>query len=552
MPTPRLHFARLAIVLATIACASGRPPSAEAPVQPAATAASASDAPAEGDAIVTAISASANHTCAIADDGAAFCWGENRLGQLGAGIGDSLSAKPVAVAGMLVFASISASRHHTCAVTEIGDGYCWGSASYGELGDSTHTSSLTPVAVKGYVRALRIAAGFNHACAVAPVGALQCWGNDGGGALGDGTSAGDNALPRLVNAPRTYVAISAGNNISCALTTSGTAECWGVNQWGGLGRGRVGGGAGTAPAPVSGGLAFHAIASGGDHTCALATDGAAWCWGSNHLGALGTGDTTWSAVPVAVSGMMRFTTITAAYYSTCATTDRGDAFCWGAIVGSARPVRVGGDLRYTSLAVGDAHTCGLTYGGAVYCWGANGVGQLGAGTPGMASPTPVLVHIPASTATVGTVPRATFVPPFVGSESAQTSAAPDAAPCSDTGQAPVERLRGLRENPTPSLPFVLRARGVGNAGVTRSVTPVYPPQLVARRVHGMVVVKFWINPSGCAEPQSLRIVLAPDSAMARSVRDALRRTRFVPATNNTGSPTWQTVEEYVRFGFAYR
>jgi TonB family protein len=201
--------------------------------------------------------------------------------------------------------------------------------------------------------------------------------------------------------------------------------------------------------------------------------------------------------------------------------------------------------------VGDAHTCGLTRDGAVYCWGANGVGQLGAGTVGTSSAMPIRAHIPAGAAPVARVPNAAFIPPFVGSQNPATGAAPDAAPCSDTGQAPVERLRGGRDASPPGSPFGLHVLGLPNVSVTRHVTPEYPPELVARHVHGMVLVEFWINPSGCAEPQSFRIVLAPDSAMARSVRDALRRTRFVPLTYN-GMPEWQTVEEYVRFGFAYR
>ena len=57
------------------------------------------------------------------------------------------------------------------------------------------------------------------------------------------------------------------------------------------------------PARVASRTSFASIAAGGDHTCALDAQRAAWCWGSSHFGMLGSGQDGWdtiSAVPVKV------------------------------------------------------------------------------------------------------------------------------------------------------------------------------------------------------------------------------------------------------------
>ena len=66
------------------------------------------------------------HGCGLSAEGRAFCWGSNRLGQLG-----DDDAKPnaktgaVAVATAQTFVVISAGANHTCALTSEGVPYCW-------------------------------------------------------------------------------------------------------------------------------------------------------------------------------------------------------------------------------------------------------------------------------------------------------------------------------------------------------------------------------------------------------------------------------------------
>src|SRR6058998_3297698 len=63
------------------------------------------------------LSGGGDHTCGVTTGGAAYCWGNNGLGQLGNGTTTN-SATPVAVAGGLTFATVSASTgSFTCGLT---------------------------------------------------------------------------------------------------------------------------------------------------------------------------------------------------------------------------------------------------------------------------------------------------------------------------------------------------------------------------------------------------------------------------------------------------
>src|SRR5450755_3180689 len=210
------------------------------------------------------IAAGGYKSCAI-ESGKAYCWGDNGLGELGDG-GTTYSLIPVAVdtGGVLAgktLTQITAGGGFTCALDSIGAAYCWGLNNWGNLGDGSTTSSNTPAAVDaGGVLAgktlTQISVGGEHACALDSSGAAYCWGINGSGELGDGNTR-DSSIPVAVNtsgvlAGKTLTQISAGDDATCALDSSGAAYCWGLNNYGQLGDAR-GGGSSIVPVTVDAG-----------------------------------------------------------------------------------------------------------------------------------------------------------------------------------------------------------------------------------------------------------------------------------------------------------
>lgn len=104
----------------------------------------------EGGRTYFAIGAGAGYTCAIqSSDSAAYCWGDNSVGQLGDGARGSQRSVPAPVAGpSLRFTSLSVGVSHTCGISAA-DGalYCWGLGSDGQLGDGRSLMSDLPVRV---------------------------------------------------------------------------------------------------------------------------------------------------------------------------------------------------------------------------------------------------------------------------------------------------------------------------------------------------------------------------------------------------------------------
>src|SRR2546428_362438 len=258
------------------------------------------------------VSGGNDHTCGVTMGGAAYCWGNNGLGQLGNGTTTS-STTPVAVGGGLTFAAVSAGTGvtgFTCGLTPGGAAYCWGDNSSGELGTGTTTNSSTPLAVGGGFTFAAVSTGAYHSCGLTKNGAAYCWGYNDDGELGDGSYAQPSGTPVAVSGGFTFAAVSAGGFNACGITTSSALYCWGYNGAGELGIGSTTGPevcypdmpdysepCSTVPVPVSGGLKFAVVSVGDYYSCGMTTAGAADCWGGNFFSQLGPGHTTARTLP---------------------------------------------------------------------------------------------------------------------------------------------------------------------------------------------------------------------------------------------------------------
>jgi alpha-tubulin suppressor-like RCC1 family protein len=131
------------------------------------------------------------------------------------------------------------------------------------------------------------------------------------------------------------------------------------------------------------------------------------------MGELGDGTTTASSSPVTVVGITDATAIAARHFGACARLSGGTVQCWGynefGELGngtdgqpSSSPVTVVGITDAATIGAGEDHTCAVLTGGAVKCWGNNFSGRLGDGNTGTFANTPVtVVGISTATAVTG-------------------------------------------------------------------------------------------------------------------------------------------------------
>jgi alpha-tubulin suppressor-like RCC1 family protein len=203
----------------------------------------------------------------------------------------------------------------------------------------------------------KVAAGAQHTCAIENDNTLWCWGDNASGQVGRGEFGNAVVTPEQVGSDPNWKDVTCGEAHTCALTMSGAAYCWGKNDDGQLGTDDTV----SFPAPqlVAGGLRFQKISAGGNHTCAWnSTDLQIYCWGSDAFGQLGDDlDERNQPAPVVV--------------------DLPGPTSW--------------------VSCGQAHTCAkLSETNAdtnVYCWGKNASGQLGINSLLWTSPLPALVAV---------------------------------------------------------------------------------------------------------------------------------------------------------------
>jgi hypothetical protein len=274
-----------------------------------------------GGLLFQSMSAGTHYTCAVAKGGRAYCWGNNAYGQLGTGT-DENSELPTPVAGEIRFKTVSAGDFFTCGISDGDSAFCWGSP--GEDPGWRHAKDKTnkPRPVAGH-KFRSVSPNKLGACGVTTAGDGVCW-----VAEEPGAGAKESFTPTAVGTRLKLAAV----DDACLLAVDGSVHCWVESQ----------GSAISKFQPVAAVPKLRAISAGIFHNCGITFDDAAYCWGLNETGALGNGSklaptrrSTWTAAdrspPAMVAGGLKFQSVSVGPESTCGVTLEGVAYCWGVL-----------------------------------------------------------------------------------------------------------------------------------------------------------------------------------------------------------------------------
>ena len=258
---------------------------------------------------VTDISVGLQHTCAIAS-GTVYCWGSSWFGETGqspttpiSGLNYATIVKDSLGASLTGATKIAVGQRTSCAI-KASTVLCWGINREGELGNGLGGDSTVPVLVKknaldNLTGVTNLSVGQFHICATTTDKTMWCWGENAKGQLGvgvinltGGLRYASLVLKSVGNSLTGVLDISLGENHTCARLSTGM-WCWGSNTYGQLGDGsKTQRSYPVQVALLSGGLLSNviSISAGRQYTCAVANS-KALCWGSNSFGTLGDNTT---------------------------------------------------------------------------------------------------------------------------------------------------------------------------------------------------------------------------------------------------------------------
>lgn len=355
-----------------------------------------------GGRAIVQLTAGAEHSLALADDGSLYAWGKSSLGQPflaplqvpvevpenGARIGRKVSFLATGVR--------SGTQH---VVTEDGRLIGWGNNSLGQVGvgepwrdepvnlmllDQAGSVRLEASKSLGYlsleypdnassstvyaldpsvsfrmkflksqqgVAGLQTAAGEDHVLLLDGDGRLYAAGGNASGQLGNGTTTGSSDVVEVSGnaalAGKEGAQITAGLGFSVVRTRDGGLFSWGINDRGQLGNGGASASSEPVAVNVAGALAGVVpawIAAGDRHVLVVSADGRLFAWGANESGQLGDGTTEDRLSPVEIP----------------------------------RTGELEGRIL-TRVWAGSGHSVVMDSSGNLFAWGSNHRGQLGAG-----------------------------------------------------------------------------------------------------------------------------------------------------------------------------
>jgi alpha-tubulin suppressor-like RCC1 family protein len=297
-------------------------------------------------------------------------------------------------------AAIDAARFSTNALKADGKPAATGFDADGQLADN-RMEIRAPPSIRGGVMHRLVSAGARHVCVLFESGAVLCAGDNDFGQLGNNTTTDSQILVRTRRLALDVTSLALGDAHSCALSDSGVASCWGLNERGELGVGDVLNRSRATPTDTE--ARFVDITAGDVHTCALDAAGALYCWGINFRKRLGLPEGALKRSPFLIEGTPAMSQISAGGAFNCGLDMSNRVVCWGedryAQLGvsldppeRAEILPVPGVGRATQVSSGHDFVCALLADTTVQCWGRDHRGQLGGGLiEDMGSPAQVRV-----------------------------------------------------------------------------------------------------------------------------------------------------------------
>jgi len=323
------------------------------------------------------------HGCAILN-GRVYCWGnDGGWGRLGRGPEITVGSFQLVPGLPTPMTQIASGQVNSCAIHNNNALYCWGDNSYGQL--LTTGAGFYPTPVTGFEDGTtHVAVGHGFVCAIRN-GGLYCWGNNSYGQVGNGEDGNRVTTPHQVFTDN-VTAVAAGHEHACAIR-SGALYCWGRNTVGQLGLGAGHPGLYTTPQLVPGfSSGVSAVVAMAHNTCALHS-GDLYCWGENMASQTGN-----SHEPRVYTPTLTFNAPTriANRCLISGTLGSGDLYCWGyfqpnaagtGLTSYASPTAIPFFNSPTRRALATAHGwlshAAKASDGCIYVWGLNSQGELG-------------------------------------------------------------------------------------------------------------------------------------------------------------------------------
>jgi len=145
------------------------------------------------------------HSCAILSDSSLRCWGRNAEGQLG--LGDTTARLAPAATGIdvgtgLTPRQVTAGLSHSCVLFDEGTFQCWGGNDEGQLASGDNIArtapNQAPISIAPGRVITELSAGRLHTCALLDDRTLKCWGSNTYGQIGNGGTDNQLSVPEKV------------------------------------------------------------------------------------------------------------------------------------------------------------------------------------------------------------------------------------------------------------------------------------------------------------------------------------------------------------------